>query len=344
MNNLQGSIDRRYLLDTLLDRFDIAFLESCSMDTLQDLYSELEKENKLEAFLPGELEVFKKKSLLTQEQLLDNIRQSRETFAREAAQESGSHTAAFYTSLDRLMEKFWSKVARATLPEPLPDWWQYSYQITANGIKLTLNHVQWSYCASFDCCRDQRFTLIEVPAKLLTVSEFAQLHGILEVTVRLWIRRGKIRSAVKAGKEWRIPELAELRKDRGYVPCRYNWSAELTDLPDKFRWINRFESALFAQDEQAKNLYRITLDPRGGEHASHLTREEQNMSGSRLCLGADGTGTLLLSSQEREELELYMISSSLIHCGPKEWENFFNYQIAEFGADYCNYLIVGLSS
>lgn len=344
MNIPQDSVDREYLTNALLDQFNITFLESCSMDTLNDLYSELEKEKKLEEFLPGELEEFKKKSLLTQNQLLESIRQNREKLAMEAAQENKPHTAAFYDSLDQLLEKFWRKIARATLLEPLPDWWHYSYQITASDIKLILNHVQWSYCDEFDCCRDQRFTLIEIPAKLLTVTEFACLHGIQEVTVRQWIRRGKIRSAVKAGKEWRIPELAELRKDRGYVPCRYNWSAELTDLPDKYEWINQFESALFEQDEQAKNQYRITLTPRGGENTGLKAIAEQNTNSNMLSLKPDGTYILLLSSREREELELFMIANSLVHCGPKGGEHFFNYQIAEYGADYCSYMIIGLSS
>ena len=54
----------------------------------------------------------------------------------------------------------------------------------------------------------------------------------------------------------------------------------------------------------------------------------------------DEDGAILLNSQEREELELYMISNSLIQCGPKHGESFFNYQIEEIGADYCSYLVM----
>lgn len=333
------------LRDALADRFDMAFLEDSSLDTLQSLYDEMEAEDKLAEFLPEELKVFREKTIRNQEQLLNSIQQCRDTYAIEAKTGGRTHTAAFYESLDRLLEEFWSKTASTTLPEPLPDWWYYSFEITASGIKLMLNHVEWSYCNGFDCWRDQRFTLIEVPAKLLTVSEFAQLHGTQVVTVRQWIRRGKIRSAVKVGKEWRIPELAEMRKERGYVSCRYNWSLELTDLPEKYAWLNQFESALFEQDEEEKTQFRITLDPRRDSGSDQFFKEE--LTAKRIALlekeaavRVDEDGSVLLSSQEREELELYMISNSLIQCGPKHGESFFNYQIEEIGADYCSYLVM----
>lgn len=54
----------------------------------------------------------------------------------------------------------------------------------------------------------------------LTSKQFAELHDVSETTVRQWIRRGKIRSAVKIGNIWKIP--ADCRKpERGFVPCEY---------------------------------------------------------------------------------------------------------------------------
>ena len=42
---------------------------------------------------------------------------------------------------------------------------------------------------------------------MITVSEFAELHGVQSVTVRQWIRRGKLRAIKKQGRDWLIADL-----------------------------------------------------------------------------------------------------------------------------------------
>lgn len=328
------------LRDALADRYDMADLECCTLAQLESFYADIQ----LEEFLAEEYPQFQKQSILTQEQLLDRIRHCRADFQKKAACGSKEHSDAFYQTLDRLLGMFYSQCARATLPEPLPKWWFYSYAITSTGIRLQLNHLDWSCCAGFDCVRDERFTLVETPATLLTVSEFARQYGIEVVTVRQWIRRGKIRSAIKNGKEWRIPELAELRKNRGYTPCRYNWTSQLTDLPEKFSWLDQFESARFWQDCEKKNQFRVALDARKKDPSEFQSWKELEQKRLEvlgvvpgLCL--DEAGNLLLTGQEREELELYLIASPLVHYGPKFPESSDSYQIAEYGADYCSNML-----
>ncbi len=43
----------------------------------------------------------------------------------------------------------------------------------------------------------------------LTIEEFAALHDVSPVTVRLWISKGKLRYAKKHGRAWRIPSLQD---------------------------------------------------------------------------------------------------------------------------------------
>ncbi|MBR6451936.1 MAG: helix-turn-helix domain-containing protein, partial [Lachnospiraceae bacterium] len=108
------------------------------------------------------------------------------------------------------------------------------------------------------------FPLLKVSAKLLNVEEFAKRYQVLPVTVRQWIRRGKLRTATKVGTEWRIPELTELPV-RGYRSARYEWSEKLTSLPDTFSYINNYNSAEFTQDEKDKNLYHVDFSGDNGD-------------------------------------------------------------------------------
>ena len=55
---------------------------------------------------------------------------------------------------------------------------------------------------------------------------------IRAIWVRQWIRRGKLRSAVKAGSEWRIPELSEII-GRGYRRGTFHWDDKLSDVPEE---------------------------------------------------------------------------------------------------------------
>ena len=40
---------------------------------------------------------------------------------------------------------------------------------------------------------------------LVTVQQFAALHGVSPVTVRLWISTGRLPGAQKLGRDWLIP-------------------------------------------------------------------------------------------------------------------------------------------
>ena len=341
MDKVHENDELDFLRNALYDRFDKDFVDSCELGELQQLYDEIEAEDKLEEFLPDELNSFVENSLTTKEQLLNSIHRCRNEYAQQASYEKTAHSQGFYKTLDRLLNEFYSKVVRTTLPEPLPDWWSYSYVITASGIQLYLDHYRWSYSSrNYDCHRDENLVLLDVPAKRLTVSKFAEIYSIEEVTVRQWIRRGKIRSASKLGKEWRIPELAEVSKNRGYSPCRYQWKEELTDLPDKYSFLNQFESALFAQDDDNADLYVIALDVRTTESDRYMALDEKITNRCAIlrqypALTLNNEGEIVLTRKEREDLELYMIANPLVYCKSKEHEHHYNEHIDEYGNEYC---------
>ena len=47
-------------------------------------------------------------------------------------------------------------------------------------------------------------------ADLLTTKQAADLRGVARVTVRRWCQQGKIRGAVRIGRDWMIPATATL--------------------------------------------------------------------------------------------------------------------------------------
>ena len=317
------------------------FASDLTLEDLEDIQADIE----LDEFLSGEIDIFNDSNIRNREQLLNSIQETRTQYQKEADSDEGKRTPAFYEILDNLLKKFENKVRCTVLPDPLNDWWSYSYEITDGGINLLMNHFWWrhSYGSSYDCQRDETFILLKIPAKLLTVSEYAQAYGVETVTVRQWIRRAKIRSAVKVGREWRIPELAEIPRERGYRPCQYSWSEVLTGLPEKYGFLSAFKGAQFWQDEENCNCFCVAF------FSTTACRETDEEIAIRLKalekypdLSVTENGTILLTVKEREELEMYMISNPLVRCTSiNSREGALAYSIAEFGnGDYDGLLSV----
>ena len=137
---------------------------------------------------------------------------------------------------------------------------------------------------------DQAYRLFSVDSKLLTVEEYADRYRVETVTVRQWIRRGKIRTAIKYGNEWRIPELTEL-PTRGRSDALYFLDEDI-ELEKKYEYLRGCHSLWIIQDDYNKKLYQITL------HGKDITKEYRVM---------------YFDVKEKEQLELYCISSPHIH-------------------------------
>ena len=216
-----------------------------------------------------------------------------------------SHSAAFYERIKGLLLRFREKVRLALLFKELEDLWAYDVEIRDDGIALLLYHLEVltpdddEYYEEMELYHE--YTLVKENAKLLTVEKYAEVYGVTPGTVRQWIRRGKLRSAVKTGGEWRIPELAEV-SGRGYIYVRYEWEDELPDLPEEFKFLNNYKHASITQDARNKNLFHISC-----------WIEEY---------GEKGTYEVEMSSKEKEKFELMLISNPLVE-GPNELKDIF---------------------
>lgn len=219
------------------------------------------------------------------------------------SQTDGTKTAVYYYTLIELLKRFYSELDNLVLMETLEEFWGYDCDVTYLGVQLNLVHY---YCSeevdelnesSIHC--DEVYTLFRVDSKLLTVEEYANRYGVEEVTVRQWIRRGKIRTAIKCGNEWRIPELTDI-PPRGWRNATYYWDKELV-LDCEYAYLNDYNALTIIQDEHDKSKYELTIFKRN-----------TSLPPKRLVLDV----------KEKEKFELFCISNPDIHYLEMVMENY----------------------
>lgn len=234
--------------------------------------------------------LFRQQSMIDKDDILSNIRYVANDW-RLKSQTDAKHTAAFYGAILNLLDRFSAAVLKALLFDAPPDWWSYTFNINCKGITLLLEH-----CSGYTYdgenvtpdVIDESFELLKIKSKRLTVEEYAKIYEVEQGTVRQWIRRGKIRTAMKVGNEWRIPELAEPPR-RGYVFGQYKWTEHLSDLPEEYAFLDDYSYATFSQEYTDHTAFTISFSGNGDE---------------RKVLKCD--------AKEKERLELFMISHPLI--------------------------------
>ncbi len=133
------------------------------------------------------------------------------------------------------------------------------------------------------------------------MDQYAQAYGVTATTVRQWIRRGKLRSAVKMGSEWRIPELAEVR-GRGYLCDTYDRKEYLTDLPPKYEFFIDYDYVSFMQNKESKNLFDVSFGMRHEDNESPEEYEKKKQTHRKIQI----------DKKEREKFELYLISNPFV--------------------------------
>ena len=233
-----------------------------------------------------EAECFRENSMTSKDDVLNQLSLLRIQFKCKSETDR-EHSASFYNTLEDMLERMKKKVKQTHLFQELEDWWCYIITISSSGIKVNL---QLCSEESFDEKGEfepfliiEEFELIRVDSKMLTVDEYAQLYLVDQGTVRQWIRRGKLRSAVKHGSEWRIPELSE-PNFRGYKFGQYEIRGYIDGLPDKYSFIKAGAIVNFEQCAEDKKLYKISFS--GIKHEA-----------------------IYCETKEREKLELILIAS-----------------------------------
>ncbi len=305
-------------------------------------------EQALDDFLCGEIDQFCKQTIRTKAQLESSVEKTIAHFRQEATSDDKAHADVFYATLLELLAAFKRKINRSDFPEPLPDWWFYSYQISATGIRLFLNYLCWEAenetTFKYSSYIFSSLSFLDVPAKLIPVAEYAEKYGVEAVTVRQWIRRDKIRCAVKAGSEWRIPALFEQEKNRHYVPVEYVWDTGLEDIPEKYAFLNEMQGVEIYRD--SANRRKFTVMPYNGDTLlwgyinSPEDIESRKAYFSRFPgLIPNDEGCIVLEPKEREELELYLIANPIVKIKTRGSGNGYSWRpdigvIGEYGKEY----------
>ena len=238
---------------------------------------------------------FMAKRLRTKEAVLKSIDKRVARYAEEAKVDHKT-PAAFYTMIDTMLQTFKERIQQAVLFDELPDWWIYDYDLDYDKFILSMEHVD---CIEIDeeaahqkgWRIDAHYPLVGFSFKTLSVSEYAELYGVGDGTVRQWIRRGKLRTATKIGNEWRIPVLT-VPPGRGYDGAQYKWDVEMEGLPEEYAYLNEYKLATFFPDREDKDKF----------HVIFVSKETVN------CDDTSKNMELTLDAKEREKLELIMIA------------------------------------
>ncbi len=235
---------------------------------------------------------FKKNHMTSKQDLLKKFDCIIKT-VNQKSQDDTRHSAAYYHVVNELLKKFQKKLVSTRLFTELEDWWAYELTLSYDGIYLFCNHYNFRGLApdnKLDMVCDQEFILLSVKSQLLTVEQYAEQYGVESVTVRQWIRRGKIRTATKYGKEWRIPILTE-PPTRGYSPASYSWKQPLTELPKGYEFLASYDKVLILQVPEAKRQYQLFFS----------TTDNIDI---KKCIQ--------VTESEKEKLELFLIAHPLV--------------------------------
>ena len=237
-------------------------------------------------------DVFRKQRFTSKEDILDWIKEARKRIIRKSEKDK-KHSAAYYHIYQKMLEEFYDRIKQIKLFNRLEDFWYYMISFSDTGAKLFLCYAdKCEYNEKghvIQIGQGQILPLIIIPAKNLTVEEYANMYGVGVGTVRQWIRRGKIRNAKKRGREWLIPELTEL-PGRGYQSGVYEWYEYLEDLPEEYEFLRKYTVVIINQNRDNKKEYEVT-------YAAGGVRPEKKE----------------YSEIERERLELFLISHPQIH-------------------------------
>ena len=137
------------------------------------------------------------------------------------------------------------------------------------------------------------YTLIELPFKLLSIEEYANENNTNIKTVSQWIRRGKIKSARKMGREWYIPEIAEITKTQ--EKCEYIWNKDKTQFDDEYANLNSFTEIAIVENKDDKTKFKLSLYD-----------EESGQRKETMC-----------TVKEKEKLEVMLISNNNVEYKDK---------------------------
>jgi len=220
-------------------------------------------------------EIFREDYLFTREDILESL----ELFvAHEKLNEEPAYPSEIVKNRVKLCEKFIAAVKKCKLPVLTELWWYYEYEFLDNRIELNLcqaDDIEVENDMISSMTSTVEHTLITVESDYLTVEQYAAMHEVEPVTVRQWIRRGKLRHAKKNGRDWLIPD-TEDKPRRGFTTVQYIVEKEEHIESDEFPLLSVCEAIFICQDRDNKKQFNCYFEnnKNGFNSKLELTRSE----------------------------------------------------------------------
>ncbi|GAB6172962.1 hypothetical protein JCM15765_24400 [Paradesulfitobacterium aromaticivorans] len=203
--------------------------------------------------------LFRENYLFTREDILKSL----ELFVEhERLNEEPAYSNEVVKNRVKLCEKFIAAVKKCKLPVLTELWWYYEYQFLGNRMELNLcqaDDIEVENNEISSMTSTVEHTLITVECDYLTVEQYASMLGIEPVTVRQWIRRGKLRHAKKNGRDWLIPN-TEDKPHRGFTSVQYIVEKDAQIESDEFPLLSACDSITILQDQNKKSQFICYLN------------------------------------------------------------------------------------
>ena len=204
-------------------------------------------------------ELFRENYLFTREDILMSL----EFFIKhEKLNEEPGYSNEVVKNRIKLCEKFYAAVKKCKLPVLTELWWFYEYHFLGNSIELNLcqaDEIEVKNDEISGMTATVEHTLITVECDYLTAEQYASMLGIEPVTVRQWIRRGKLRHAKKNGRDWLVPN-TEDKPRRGFTSVQYIVEKEAQIESDEFPLLSACDSIFILQDQDNKSKFICYLN------------------------------------------------------------------------------------
>ena len=232
---------------------------------------------------------FREENLFSKAELVASFRGYMEYVATE--NETGVSDAMRERRL-KLCQRFLDKLQVCHLPTQTEPHWFYEYDFEDASIELNLcraTELEWKG-DGLAMTSEVEFTLICVECEMLSVDEFARLYGVTPVTVRQWIRRGKLRTARKVGGEWAIPELAD-KPGRGFEPAWYIMKEPGAVSIEEYPFVEHSTMILIDQDDEDKDLFHVRFVNKERKMSQVLDLDRKDTEALERALIATGKTT-----------------------------------------------------
>ena len=198
---------------------------------------------------------------------------------------SGTNAGEIIDSMSELK----ARVIENGLPSISEADMHYSIVINREDISVCLNHYYFDdvldrmLSATFPDSKTTRLPVLNtapiytVKFRLLSCAEFARRCGVSSATIRQWIRRGKLRAAVRVGRDWMFPVTTQ-PPENGFSPAEYKIVKSIPrDICAKFPFFSRLSKSDTIKILEGENRhYKLSCSLRSNnEDLIELTKDER---------------------------------------------------------------------